>query len=63
MHVPLKQERNRSPTGELEAYTPNSKIESFSVRLSHVRLFATPWTAARQTPLSMEFSSQEYWSG
>ena len=28
-----------------------------------VRLSATPWTAARQTPLSMEFSSQEYWSG
>ena len=24
---------------------------------------ATPWTAARQAPLSMEFSMQEYWSG
>ena len=23
----------------------------------------TPWTAARQAPLSMGFSSQEYWSG
>ena len=22
-----------------------------------------PWTAARQVPLSMEFSRQEYWSG
>ena len=31
--------------------------------LSRVRLFATPWTVARQTPLSMGFSSQEYWSG
>ena len=31
-------------------------------RLSHVRFFATPWTAARQVPLPMEFSSQEYWS-
>ena len=31
--------------------------------LSHVRLFATPWTAAYQTPPSMEFSRQEYWSG
>ena len=31
--------------------------------LSHVRLFATPWTVARQAPLSMEFSRQEYWSG
>ena len=31
--------------------------------LSHVRLFATPWTVARQTPLSMGFSRQEHWSG
>ena len=31
--------------------------------LSRARLFATPWTVARQTPLSMEFSRQEYWSG
>ena len=23
----------------------------------------TPWTAALQAPLSMEFSRQEYWSG
>ena len=34
-----------------------------SVTLSHVRLFTTPWTAAYQAPLSMEFSRQEYWSG
>ena len=24
---------------------------------------ATPWTAACQAPLSIEFSRQEYWSG
>ena len=30
--------------------------------LSRVRLFATPWTAPRQAPLSMGFSRQEYWS-
>ena len=30
---------------------------------SHVQLFATPWTIACQTPLSMGFSRQEYWSG
>ena len=29
---------------------------------SHVRLFVAPWTAARQTPLSMKFPRQEYWS-
>ena len=31
--------------------------------LSHVRLFATPWTAPYQAPPSMGFSRQEYWSG
>ena len=31
--------------------------------LSHVRLIATPWTAAHQAPPSMGFSRQEYWSG
>ncbi|KAB0382455.1 hypothetical protein FD755_004372 [Muntiacus reevesi] len=30
---------------------------------SHVRLLATPWTAAYQAPLSMGFSRREYWSG
>ena len=31
--------------------------------LSHVWLFATPWTEAYQAPPSMGFSRQEYWSG
>ena len=31
--------------------------------LSLVRLFATPWTVARQAPLTMGFSRQEYWCG
>ena len=31
--------------------------------LSHVRLFATPWTVFHHAPRSMEFSRQEYWSG
>ena len=30
---------------------------------SRVQLCVTPWTAAHQAPLSMEFSRQEYWSG
>ena len=30
---------------------------------SRVQLFATLWTVARQAPLSMGFSRQEYWSG
>ena len=30
---------------------------------SRVRLFVTSWTVAHQTPLSMGFSRQDYWSG
>ena len=30
---------------------------------SCAQLLATPWPVARQAPLSMEFPSQEYWSG
>ena len=32
-------------------------------RFSHVRLCATPQTAAHQAPPSLGFSRQEYWSG
>jgi len=35
---------------------------SVKTPLSHVQLFVTPWTVARQAPLSLEFSRQEYWS-
>ena len=37
--------------------------KKISYLLSRVRLFATPWPVARQAPLSMEFSRQEYQSG
>ena len=40
-------------------YTVKVKVKL----LSHVQLFVTPWTITRQSPLSMEFSKQEYWSG
>ena len=30
---------------------------------SRVRFFVTPWAVARQAPLSVGFSMQEYWSG
>ena len=30
---------------------------------SHVQFFVTPWTIARQAPLSTGFSSREHWSG
>ena len=31
--------------------------------LSHIQLFETPWTLARQAPLSMGLPRQENWSG
>ena len=44
---------------ELKSLLMKVKVKS----LSHVRLFATPWTVAYQNPLSMGFPRQEYWSG
>ena len=47
----------------------SSKFKTFSFKkkkcklLSLVRLFVTPWTAAHQPPLSMEFFRKEYCSG
>ena len=40
-----------------------SVYQSFFVvhLLSHVWLFATPWTVACQAPLSIGFSREEYW--
>ena len=40
--------------------SPQVKV---NVLVTHVQLFATPWTIILQAPLSMEFSRQEYWSG
>ena len=47
------------PREELRYFSNSDSV----CALSHVRLFATPWAEARQDPLSMEFSRQEYWSG
>ena len=38
-------------------------VQKCAQSLSHIRLCATPRTAAHQAPLSMGFSRQEYWSG
>ena len=35
--------------------------EACAQLLSQVRLFKTPWTVARQAPLSTAFPRQEYW--
>ena len=33
------------------------------IHFSRVRLFASPWTVARQAPQSMGLPRQEHWSG
>ena len=44
--------------------TSDPLVLDYGVRvLSCVWRFATSWTVARQAPLSMEFSQQEYWPG
>ena len=47
--------------------SPKDVLLSYYVCVFHcfscVQLFAILWTVACQTPLSMEFSRPEYWSG
>ena len=52
-------------TGGVEIFINSLKVTmKVNVKsLSRVRLFATSWTAAYQTPPSMGFSRREYWSG
>ena len=38
-------------------------MKSVKILFSRVQFFVIPWITAHQTPLSMEFSRQEYWSG
>ena len=57
----------RSPKTEMERTRKTMFMLNLLVKvkvksLSHVWLFATPWTVACQAPLSMGFSRQEYWS-
>ena len=44
-------------------FEPDVRIVVVVQSLSHVWLYATPWTAVRQAPLSMGFFRQEYWCG
>ena len=45
------------------AFSNAWKLKVKGNSLSHVRLLATPWTAAYQAPPSMGFFRQEDWSG
>ena len=58
-----------SATESSVVWLPGICLNSHVVRenevklLSHVQLFAMPWTVAYQVPPSIGFSRQEYWSG
>ena len=43
--------------------TKKNFLHSLHVCSVMLNSFATPWTVARQPPLSMRFPRQEYWSG
>ena len=53
-HVPLMTSSNTSPILNTQCHLYESKLLLFSV--THVWLFATPWTAAGQASLSFTFS-------
>ena len=54
-----QEHRSGLPFPSIKATIERKKVKS----LSRVQLFVTPWTVAYQTPPSMEFPRQEYWSG
>ena len=58
-------QRVRHDLATKQQYTP-TPTHTHTPMLSHcgrVRPFVTPWTVAHQTPLSMGFSTKDYWSG
>ena len=57
------QQCNRWLPAQLKARKETGIATQCVSSLSPVRLSATLWTVAHQSPLSIEFSRQEYWSG
>ena len=50
---------HRTGKGQFSFQSQRKKVKS----LSHIQLFATPWTITYQSSPSMGFSRQEYWNG
>ena len=59
----------KRPIKWVHGYTDEVETGGYEVVFIYVcvfscaQLFATPWTVARQAPLSMECPRHEYWSG
>ena len=50
-------------TAPLSEWTFAMELYVLCLVCQSVQLFRTPWTVARQAPLSIGFSRQEYWNG
>ena len=61
--TPLGSVLSRRDWGEGRVTPKGRPLILLSCVLSRVQLFVTPWTIARQAPLSVGSSRQEYWSG
>ena len=68
----VRQKRSKQHIWEILIYRIPSQLSDQAVVCTHacvlspfsrVRPFVTLWAVARQAPLSMGFSRQEYWSG
>ena len=55
--------KSEYPEGKRGIKKFHGSLRNLASVLGHVQLLRTPWTVACQSPLSMEFSRQEYWSG
>ena len=55
----------RGGGGGFQSWSRNwiTYVSTLNKMFSHISFFATAWTVAHQSPLSMGFSRQEYWSG
>ena len=58
-----KMHNKMSKSGEKLVNYVNISVKVRMKSLSHIKLFATPWTAASQASPFMGFSRQEYWRG
>ena len=58
----LRHQSPSPPRGDQDSAGGSPQVLRRCHSLSRVQLFVAPWTVAHQTPLSIGFSRQEYWS-
>ena len=59
--LPLEPPSHLPPTPPLFSQSTGFELPTTLWVLNHVQLFVTPWAAAHQAPLCMEFSRHKYW--